>query len=347
MALNFTVSYTFAPSTTISSSQVNTNTSDVAAVFQGLEALTKTWAKLKMDADPTTALEVATKQYVDHYSAYRRPVLQYGSATVVNLETGITGTSGQAQVLFSDGTIRQDSTTGRINCNLAQVANLSGSWQSGLRTGSVANNTWYAIYAVKTSDDSSKFVTVADTVLPLQANFATLNTNFGTNSWVYLGMIRNGDNSGSATGVLLFTQYGNRTVFHNECTAQAANCNQRGIRMASAAGATSVTYTGATGTGAAQFPDHCNIGQYGGSVAGGVNATRAKITSQSSATLVYAFVLATAVTTFQAVLNSGEVRLTPGAIMTVDVSGTGPDIFLLSYIDNVLGVGANPLIAGL
>src|SRR5205823_4004220 len=113
--------------------------------------------------------------------------------------------AGQAQILFPDGNLRTDSTSGRINCNLAQVAALSGTAQSGLQTGTVSTNTWYAIYAVKTTDNSSNFVTVADkTNLPVQANYSTLNTNFGTNGWVYLGLVRNGDNSGATNVVLSF-----------------------------------------------------------------------------------------------------------------------------------------------
>jgi len=70
---------------------------------QGLEALTKSFAKLKVDVDPTTALEVATKQYVDHYSIWRRPVIQFGSVTTVAVESGLDGTSGDIPILFPDG----------------------------------------------------------------------------------------------------------------------------------------------------------------------------------------------------------------------------------------------------
>lgn len=335
MALNFTVSYTFSPSTTISSSQVNTNTSDVAAVFQGLEAETKTLAKLKVDIDPTLALEVATKQYVDHYSAYRRPVLVYSSGTVVNMETGINGTSGQAQILFPDGNLRQDSTTGRINCNLAQVAALSGSWQSGLRTGSVATNTWYAIYAVKTTDDTSKFVAVADTVLPLQANFATLNSNFGTNGWVYLGMVRNGDNSGTTNAILSFKQSGLFTRFNNIATGSAVQ-HMGGTVLATTAGATSVTYTYSAGTGTTAIPNHVGIVIFGyAHVATG----QAMSVTNSAASATYFAVTGTT-------LVVGEVLgvASDGAKVVTGGSSVALDIFLCGYLDPVLGVGSNPIL---
>lgn len=51
MAISFTVSYTFSPSTTISSSQVNTNFSDEANVWAGIEAKTKTFSNLGVDTE--------------------------------------------------------------------------------------------------------------------------------------------------------------------------------------------------------------------------------------------------------------------------------------------------------
>ncbi len=49
MALNFTISYTFSPNTTIFSSQVNTNFSDEANTWAGLEAKTLTLSNLGVD----------------------------------------------------------------------------------------------------------------------------------------------------------------------------------------------------------------------------------------------------------------------------------------------------------
>lgn len=66
MAINYTIANTFTPNTVISSSEVNQNFSDNANTWTGIEAMTKTFSHIKMDADPGTALEVATKQYVDN-----------------------------------------------------------------------------------------------------------------------------------------------------------------------------------------------------------------------------------------------------------------------------------------
>lgn len=334
MALNFTKSYTFAPSTTISSSQVNTNFDEIASVFQGLEAETKTLSKLKIDADPTLALEVASKQYVDHYAGYRRPVLQYASATVVNLETGINGTSGQAQILFPDGSLRTDSTAGHINFDITRNCALSGSAQSGLRaTLSEATSTWYALYAVKITD-STGFVVVGDTRLPLVANFADINTAFGANSWVYLGLIRNGDNSGTTGDILNFVQNGDTTIF-----IHANNKSLGGTLLATTASATSLTYTYAAGTGAAQIPN--NVGHIVINATGTPGATNRTIFQNAAGTIIY-FNHGTN-STYTDLNVTTWVPASGGWLSTLSSAGAA-NISCAGFRDSVLGVGSNPLL---
>jgi hypothetical protein len=338
MAISYTVSYTFSPSTTISSSQVNTNFSDNANTWNGLEALTKSFAKLKIDVDPSTALEVATKQYVDHYSSYRRPVLVTNSSTVVNIESGLDGTSGDVVILFPDGNLRTDSTTGRVQCNLAQVAALSGTWQSGLRTGAVANNTWYAVYAVKTSDNTSHFVAVADTVLPVQASFATLNSNFGTSSWVYLGLVRNGDGSASPSGLINFVQTGNTTLFINTVVGAGA-ISLAGIQLTSQVTATNGIWNYASGTGSLQVPSYIKHGMFmfNNTRAGGASNL---LVQDASAGVTY-FSISTAAAgsntcTLLAYLRNG-IQATANASSSIDINLSG-------FADPVLGVGSNPIL---
>ncbi len=336
MAINYVVSYTFAPNTTISSSQVNTNFSDNANTWTGLEALTKTFAKLKVDVDPATALEVATKQYVDHYSTWRRPNLVYNSGTVVNIETGLNGTASQVQILFPDGNLRTDSVTGRVQCNLAQVAALSGSAQSGLRTGSAAANTWYAIYAVKTNDNTSNFVAVADTVFPIQANFATLNSNFGANSWVYIGMVANGDNAGHTTVILKFVQAGNKTSFYNHSSGAALD--GQGPRLATTAGATSLGWSYAAGTSTAgNVPNNVTIGTFSFACTA---STKIQIDSLGAGANVL-FLTALSSTAYE--VRVPDYALVDGVNMTPSGS-TGMDIYLSAFVDSALGVGSNPSI---
>lgn len=337
MALNFTVSYTFSPGTTISSSQVNTNTTDVANVFTGLEAETKTLAKLKMDADPTIALEVATKQYVDHYSTWRRPVLKFGSITTIAIESGLDGTSGNVPMLFPDGSMRTETSTTRTTFNITRNAVLvtSGA-QSGL-TGatSEANNTWYALYAVKVTDSSTLWVTVGSTVLPLQANYATLNTAYGTNGWVYLGVIRNGDQFSVLADLLDFTMAGNLTFFKN--TAGGNVISYAGMALGGSAGATSTTWTTSRGTAGGAIPNNIShVCVYWARAADGTSLytirdssnTRAYGTGNNSTSRLAGQVWVSA--------DEGLLLATVGSV-ALDMSLTG-------FVDGVLGVGSLPLL---
>lgn len=340
MALNFTVSYTFSPSTTISSSQVNTNTTDVASVFQGLEAETKTLAKLKVDIDPTLALEVATKQYVDHYSTWRRPVLQYGSATTVAVESGLNGTSGNIAILFPDGTVRTETSTTRTTFDITRntVLVTSGA-QSGLRgVLSEAANTTYSLYAVKVTDSSTLWCTVGDTLSPTQTNYASLNTNFGTSGWVYLGAIRNGDGSSHTTDILNFVMSGNTTYFINDVTAAHAENNELGYQLADTGGATSLAYTVSRGTGAAKIPDQVGHVYY-------MWAHNA-----STGTVINANYQTTGANIIQAVKTSGQAYTNTlwgpanaGISIAINVS-SNIGIYCAGWTDNVLGVGSNPIL---
>ncbi len=336
MAINFSVSYTFSPSTTISSSQVNTNFSDEASVWQGLEAETKTLAKLKVDIDPTLALEVATKQYVDHYSTWRRPVLVYSSVTTVTVESGLDGTSGDIPMLFPDGSMRTETSTTRTNMVITQNAVLTTSGgQGGLRTSlSEATNTWYAIYAVKCTDDTTKWMSVGDTVLPIRANYATLNSNFGTNGWVYLGLVRNGDNSAATGDLLSWTMVGNKTCFWNQATGNSLTST--GLRLATTAGATSVTYTYAAGTGTTSIPNNVLMVDFIGIASGGSGTTQ-------FANSANAYQIGAVIGTGRAAMKFSNSDAASGLQVT-NSSSVAMDIFLAGFTDGVLGVGSNPIL---
>lgn len=322
----------------LKAADLNGEFSNITNVLNNLDAGTTTWTIVNGTTSTITNLTAtsATITTLGHGSMkYRRPNLQYSSSTVVNLETGINGTSGAAQILFPDGSLRTDSTSGHINCNLAQVAALTGTAQSGLQTGAVSNNTWYAVYAVKSQVNSTDFVTVADkTNFPVQASFATLNSNFGTNSWVYLGLIRYGDNSGTANAILLFYQSGPMTVFNNVCVG--TSINSMGIRLATTASAASVTYTYASGSGAAQIPAYLLTVDYGGYTGTGSAAT-AQIEDQST-TISYG--LGNQANGFG---MSKWVYAGHGfKIATAAASAT--DVYLHGWIDPILAAGVSPLL---
>lgn len=104
MAINFTVSFTFTPGTTISSSQVNTNFSDEAGVWQGLEAGTKSLSRLAVDGTTTTGtlstsgfisvLVTKTTTYAITATDSNIMVNTTGGAVTVTLPTAV-GVSGQ------------------------------------------------------------------------------------------------------------------------------------------------------------------------------------------------------------------------------------------------------------
>lgn len=341
MALSFSTSYTFSPSTTIASAQVNTDFSDIAAVFQGLEAKTKSFSNLKVDATPASATEVAIKSYVDSFMTWRRPVIQFASVTTVSVESGLDGTSGDIPMLFPDGSYRVETSTTRTTFNITRNAVLTTSGaQSGL-TGatSEANNTYYALYAVKVTDSSTLWVTVGSTVFPIQANYATLNTAYGTSGWVYLGMIRNGDQGSTAADILDFTMAGNTTRFNNVVTGGNAARAGVGILMATTASATSLTYTSSTGTAGAVIPSHLTLSMYTHSQSGGASHSVDVSASPGSKFFFGQDSLTAYVVSLPPIpIGNGLKSTNSGGV------SSQTDILLSGFVDGVLGVGSNPLL---
>lgn len=268
---------------------------------------------------------------------YRRPVLEWVSITTVDVEAN-TDTSGQRAILFPDGIYRTTTSSTSYRFDITRNAVLSGSVQSGLRTSlSETANTWYSIYAVKVTDNSTNWVAVGDTLLPVQANVSTLNSNFGVNGWVYLGLIRNGDDAGSTSDILDFVQDGNKTVFRNEATHTNVQSSS-GIKMASTAGATSVTYTYASGTGSQQIPSIIHIVDWVDSAQ--LNDTGVWSTTDSGATKFY---------WRESVAATGtEVRTLANKAASLGLKGTTPNagdahaLFLVGFFDRILGTSSNP-----
>lgn len=345
MALGLSKDFTFAPNTVISSSEVNTDFDELYNAFAGLEAGTASMSKLPLDADPTSALYAATKQYVDAYAGWKRPVLIWSTVTTVFVEAN-TGTANQTKIIFPDGNYRSvtedvsSTNKYRLFDITATAEYTSGTEDSGLRSGiSETNNLWYAIYAVKSLINTANFVLVGDTTLPLTANFSTLNGRYGTSSWVYLGMIKNGDNSGATSSILRFKQVGNTTQFINACTS---NCGVtlRGTRLASTAGATSLKYTYSTGTGATDIPDHCDSLNY---MAYGFAASASRIRAQSTGATMGDF-FAQAGGSQAASIQTLATNVDDVTLSDAAGNSLAMDINLVGWIDEVLGVGSNPLI---
>ncbi len=330
----------------------NTNENTIVNEFNGnisaanLATNAVTTVKL-LDSNVTYAKLDSTTQstftYVNTFGIYRRPVLTYISATAVDIEAN-TGTSNQTCVQFPNEQRCVTENTSPTSVNrrfiISENASNSGTKNSGLRSGYIAtNNTWYALYAWKVSDNSTDFVIVGDTVTPVQANYSALNTAYGTNQWVYLGMIAAGDGSASASNILKFVQVGNQTAFYNACATQnAVVTTVPGILLAvnsSSAASLTYSYTNGTNIASRQIPAHLITGTF--STNAGVGA---KLDIEDSGGGIYYF--------YQDGLSAGNifvrvsnVSIASGLKVFLTVSSKG-DIMLASFTDGVLGVGYNP-----
>lgn len=269
---NLAVSNTFSAGTEIQAGPFNTNFSDIVTYINnrngggtGWDALTVTGvtslqSTLAVSGIATFSAAIQTTGTPSTLFGYRRPNLTWISATAVDIENN-TGTSNETTVIFPDGNIRSvtedTSSTNKYRRFLitATAEFTSGTEDSGLYTGlSETNNTWYALYAVKSQIDATKFVLVGTTTLPIRANFSTLNTNLGTNAWVYLGMIRNGDSLAAPGDIIKFIQHSSLLKFLNPISGTGSGKVGTGIEVAT--GSSSVTYTYSAGTGDLQIPNH-------------------------------------------------------------------------------------------
>ncbi len=269
---------------------------------------------------------------------YRLPHLKFVSTTTVEVEGGTyDGDTSNFTVLFPDGDLRTVTSSTYARFNITRNAALSSSKQSGLRTSlSEATNTWYALYAVKATDDTAIWVLVGDTVVPTPGNYATLNSNFGTNGWRYLGMIRNGSDGGSGTGDILdFTQSAGVTFFKNTVAGGTLTNAATGIRVASSGGATTLTYTYSAGTGNTDIPSHLSH-IYWRSWFG--NTTNLGYTRDATATRFYGI--------HSNQNGAGSNVWAPAAEGLQLSNGAGSsiayEIFISGFTDNALSAGAFP-----
>lgn len=277
---------------------------------------------------------------------WKRPKIERISATQIDIEAN-TGTANQTMIVFPDGDVRtvteDTSLTNKYRrFDITATANFtSGTEDSGLYSGlSEENNKWYRLYAVKSQIDATKFVLVANKLAPTVANVATLNSNFGTNSWVFIRTFPNGDGNSAPADIPKFYCTGNYTVFSNPSTL-IDNCY--GIRLANAtAGSASLTYTYTAGEtiSSGHLPEAVTIGDIGLNVAGtGSNNLQVQDTA---ATFCYALIPTSSVSTFEVIKG---VALVNGFKFSMDLGSTSTWFMVLTgFYEDALGVGANPLI---
>lgn len=149
---------------------------------------------------------------------YKKPVLVYVNSTTVEIEEN-TLTDNQSLIVFPTGPIAvtEDTSSTHKFRRLVTSATANGydsddtgAADSGLRQGlSLAANTWYAVYAarVRYGDDAgNNFILVVDDTMPAYSNWGTLDTRYGANQWVYLGMLRRGYGVANTTTLIPFQQ---------------------------------------------------------------------------------------------------------------------------------------------
>lgn len=275
----------------------------------------------------------STFTYVNNLRTYRRPVLVWDSQ--VNLSTGVyvennTGTSNQTCILFPDDyrcvteTINNSATKRRVVTTVTASASTP---QSGMAPGeTVANNTWYSVYAWKASDGVN-YVLVLTTNTPTQSNYATLNTILGKNSWVYLGMVLNGDGYNNANTILKFTQSGFTTMLINNAGGSNDSSNH-GALLANNGATLTLTWTYGTGTNFTNIPSHLKQG----SVICSAGSTNNILKISDSAGLFNFFIFTQ---------SSGGHAVIPlvfsdGIKMTTQTGNEAMDIHLYRWEDSIL-----------
>lgn len=176
-------------------------------------------------------------------SAYRRPTLIYVDATHLDVEKNI-GAANATTVVFPDGetrTVAEDTTTGSPKyrrLSFSTLANFtSGTEASGYFSASYLSAGFlvWSIYAVKSQINSSNFVLVADKLPPQQTNVATLNTQYGANSWIYLGSVYF-----FSSTMLEFRQTGNFFKLKSSASAGVSGAVIPGQKIGNASSATNL-----------------------------------------------------------------------------------------------------------
>jgi hypothetical protein len=285
------------------------------------------------------------------FFSYRRPVLVYSGVSTVDIENN-TGTADETKIIFPDGDSRsvvENPVSQYRRFDITATASLTATHDSGLRSGeSEASDTWYALYAVKTTDDATKFVIVGTVTLPLQANYTTLNGYFGTDGWVYLGLIRNGAISTQATNICKFVMCGNEIkLYEVQDTANIAGSRDSyGIRIAHGASVSSLVYTYSAGTGSTSIPNNIGMCDWIGittAVSRELQIGDQNINVGSSNSVCIAVLGDTSVIGFQSYAWRNASDLGAG-IGNSGATAGAHSILLRGWTDKALGIGSNPLI---
>jgi hypothetical protein len=159
---------------------------------------------MKLYGDLYFGLGQSTYSLLYMISRYKKPVIEYASTTRINIQSN-TGTSSETLLALPGRMLAVTESTGTsakfrsaviTNTANGYLSSHTGNARGGKRDGlSLTSDTWYPVYAVRVrygNDAGNNFIMVFDDNMPTQGNEATLNLRYGTNEWVYLGLVRYG-----------------------------------------------------------------------------------------------------------------------------------------------------------
>ena len=202
---------------------------------------------------------------------YRKPVLVWDSSSGITLENNSSTTHNTVLALPSRIISITEDTSSVTKSRKAYITTTAngysgshtGAAQGGMRSGvSLTNNNWYTVYGVRVrggTDAGNRFIIVFDQLTPIGSNYAALDSHYGANDWVYLGLIRYGfGQSGSASGIVPFT-YSNKGECWLRGNDSGATFGGVAFFQSTADADDSPAYTITDGTGSTDIP--CDIVQ--------------------------------------------------------------------------------------
>lgn len=273
----------------------------------------------------------------DYLMKYRRPNLIWIDNQTIDIENNVQNDANATMIIFPDGDVRTVSENTAVSHQYRRIKrsdspSLTATHDSGLSTTNIDN--WVPIYAVKTTDDATKFVLVGNQLLPILSNFSALNSAYGSSGWLYLGLIHTGR---SDNNFMKFRQSGNTTIFLEYTTgATGSGIPKPGPFMSAGVSVTSRTYSYSAGFGVEAIPNNIKIACFGASASLGNNID----VTNAAGTAFYFSTGTGSVTSPNFSTQIWCSALTGFRIASS--SSCDMEIKVVGYIDDALGIGSNP-----
>lgn len=167
----------------------------------------------------------ADRSLFQAFSIYKKPVLVYESPTSVSIQNN-SAEETETVIYFPETVIAvQENTGSSAKYRTSDITNTANGYQAvttgaargGRRSGvSLTTNAWYYVYAVELRSGSDydsnigRFILVYDDTAPTVSNESALDGFYGSESWVYLGVIRYGFGAVGSNAVIPRFKYTNK-----------------------------------------------------------------------------------------------------------------------------------------